>query len=96
MLADGTRVASTGVPVRTTTPRASSRRLTALNSVRSGPQRTSSRRKRTKAVRSGGGSRAAKPQNRQKLALSSNASTSHASDRALTQHLCHEPPFRSR
>ena len=64
MLAEGSRVASTNVPVRTTTPRWSSWRVTILNTARFSPRRSSSARKRTKAVRSGVASSAAKPQNR--------------------------------
>jgi hypothetical protein len=56
------------------------RRLTASNSTRSSPPRTSARRKRTNAVRSGVGSCAAKPQKRRKLARSSSASASVTSD----------------
>ena len=50
MLADGSGVASTNVPVRTTTPRRSSWRVTASNNARSRPRRTRAARKRTKAV----------------------------------------------
>lgn len=87
MLADGTSVASTSVPVRTITPLASSWRVTASNSARyrsrrTRSRRTSSRRKRTKAVRSGVGSCAAKPRKRRKLARSSSASASRTSERS--------------
>src|SRR3954452_20099563 len=82
MLAEGISVASTNVPVRTTTPLAVSCAVMAANSVRSSPRCTSSARKRTKAVRSGVGSFTAKPQNRRKLARSVNASSSFTSDRS--------------
>jgi hypothetical protein len=79
MLANGTSVASTSVPVRTMTPFAASWRVAASNSARSSPCASSSRRKWTKAVRSGVGSWAAKPQ---KLVRSSSASTSLTSERS--------------
>lgn len=54
----------------------------ASNNTQSNPRRTSSARKRTKAVRSGVGSCAAKPQNRLKLARSSKASARRKSERS--------------
>src|SRR5215213_6597204 len=54
----------------------------ASNKVRSRPRRTSSARNRTKAVRSGVGSWAEKPQKRRKLARSSRASAKRTSERS--------------
>ena len=69
MLADGSSVARTSVPVRTTTPQLSSWCVGASNNDWSRGRRTSSRRNYTKVVRSC----VAKPQNRRKLARSSSA-----------------------
>jgi hypothetical protein len=56
MLAEAIKVESTSVPVLATTPRASSWEVAASNSARSRDRAMSSRRTRTKAVRSGVGS----------------------------------------
>ncbi len=69
-------------PVRTVGPRVSSWRTTSPNSGFSSRSRTSSRRKRTEAVRSGVASRAEAPQNRRKLARSSSASVTFTFDRS--------------